>query len=44
MRALGHAVLTWVWLDVALAAQRLAAIEDVAAIEGKLRATTYFYH
>jgi butyryl-CoA dehydrogenase len=37
-------VLAWIWLDVALAAQRPSAIEDVAFIEGKSRATAYFYH
>jgi butyryl-CoA dehydrogenase len=33
MQAFGHTVLAWIWLEVALAAQRLDAIEDVAVIE-----------
>jgi butyryl-CoA dehydrogenase len=41
MQAFGHMVLAWIWLDVALAAQ--AGVDD-AAREGRLRATTYFFH
>jgi butyryl-CoA dehydrogenase len=44
MQAFGHTVLAWIWLDVALAAQRHSAIEDVAFYAGKSRATAYFYH
>ncbi|WP_298926940.1 acyl-CoA dehydrogenase [uncultured Ramlibacter sp.] len=43
MQAFGHMVLAWVWLDVLLA-QPSGATENAAAQEGRLRATTYFYH
>ncbi|MGA8515783.1 MAG: acyl-CoA dehydrogenase, partial [Burkholderiaceae bacterium] len=50
MQAFGHAVLAWMWLDVALAAQQGApvqspvAIKNVAAFDGIKSATAYFYH
>ena len=46
MQAFGHVVLAWIWLDVALAvvAGGEYAINSVASKEGKLSATTYFYH
>jgi alkylation response protein AidB-like acyl-CoA dehydrogenase len=50
LQAFGHAVLAWVWLDVALCAQRrldatAGAQTDAAdALRGKLAACTYFFH
>ena len=46
LQAFGHTVLAWVWLDVALCAQRQldAAQGDGAALHGKLAACTYFFH
>jgi butyryl-CoA dehydrogenase len=40
LQAFGHVVLAWIWLDVALAAQRLP---DGATKRGKLAAMRYFY-
>jgi len=40
LQAFGHVVLAWVWLDVALAAQRLA---DGPMKHGKLAAMRYFH-
>nr|WP_259374370.1 acyl-CoA dehydrogenase [Calidifontimicrobium sp. SYSU G02091] len=40
LQAFGHVVLAWIWLDVALAAQRLG---DGAMKHGKLAAMRYFY-
>lgn len=40
LQAFGHTVLAWVWLEVALAAQRLPA---GALQQGKLAAMRYFY-
>jgi butyryl-CoA dehydrogenase len=40
LQGFGHTVLAWVWLDVALAAQRLP---EGALREGKLAAARYFY-
>jgi butyryl-CoA dehydrogenase len=46
MQAFGHVVLAWIWLDVALAVagNERNAINSVANKEGKLAASTYFYH
>ena len=46
MQAFGHVVLAWIWLDVALAVvgKNGNTINSVANKEGKLSATTYFYH
>ena len=46
MQAFGHVVLAWIWLDVALAVvgNDQNAINLRANQEGKLSATTYFYH
>jgi alkylation response protein AidB-like acyl-CoA dehydrogenase len=46
LQAFGHAVLAWVWLDVALRAQAAldAAAADTALLRGKLAACTYFFH
>ncbi len=47
LQAFGHAVLAWVWLDVALCAQqRLPAAgtgHDDAVLQGKLAACRYFF-
>jgi len=40
LQAFGHTVLAWVWLDVALAAQRLP---EGALAQGKLAAMRYFH-
>ncbi|NWG74798.1 MAG: acyl-CoA dehydrogenase [Rubrivivax sp.] len=40
LQAFGHVVLAWIWLDVALAAQRL---RDGALGRGKLAAMRYFF-
>lgn len=40
LQAFGHVVLAWIWLDVALAAQRLG---DGALKRGKLMAMRYFF-
>jgi alkylation response protein AidB-like acyl-CoA dehydrogenase len=50
MQAFGHTVLAWIWLDVALAALALRdlladdATKSIAACEGRISATHYFYH
>jgi butyryl-CoA dehydrogenase len=46
LQAFGHTVLAWIWLDVALCAQRQldAAQDDGASLQGKLSACTYFFH
>ena len=44
MQAFGHTVLAWVWLDVALVAQRADATKSVAFQQGKTLACRYFYH
>ncbi len=46
LQAFGHVVLAWVWLDVALCAQPKlanATADDVALLQGKLAACTYFF-
>ena len=43
MQAFGHTVLAWVWLDVACATHRIAT-KNIAATEGTISATTYFYN
>jgi alkylation response protein AidB-like acyl-CoA dehydrogenase len=45
MQAFGHVVLAWMWLDVALAAQRRLGQPgaDRAALQGKLSACRYFF-
>ena len=45
LRAFGHVVLAWLWLDVAvLAAQRRQDAQgDVALLDGKLQAARYFF-
>ncbi|MBC7734087.1 MAG: acyl-CoA dehydrogenase [Bacteriovorax sp.] len=50
LQAFGHTVLAWVWLDVALCAQKSIAQAGAAAagtgdlLQGKLAACTYFFH
>ncbi|MBC7482944.1 MAG: acyl-CoA dehydrogenase [Rhizobacter sp.] len=50
LQAFGHTVLAWVWLDVALCAQKGVAQIEVAQggasdlLQGKLPACTYFFH
>jgi len=44
MQAFGHTVLAWIWLDVALAALAVDATKSIAANEGRVSATAYFYH
>ncbi len=44
MQAFGHTVLAWIWLEVALAALALDAMQSIAATVGRIRATRYFYH
>jgi butyryl-CoA dehydrogenase len=45
MQAFGHVVLAWIWLDVAICAQRLMAEAGPAraAYQGKLAACRYFF-
>jgi butyryl-CoA dehydrogenase len=43
LQAFGHTVIAWLWLDVALAAQRQAATLPAALREGKLAAMRYFF-
>jgi alkylation response protein AidB-like acyl-CoA dehydrogenase len=44
LEAVGHAVLAWIWLDLALAAtRRLATAPDPDFYHGKLQACRYFY-
>ena len=45
LQAFGHAVLAWLWLDVALCAQRRLEAGAAApeALHGKLAACTYFF-
>ncbi|NMM04877.1 acyl-CoA dehydrogenase [Polaromonas sp.] len=44
MQGVGHTVLAWIWLDVALAALKYDATKSIAATVGQLGATRYFYH
>ena len=44
MQAFGHTVLAWIWLDVALAALAHDSQQTLAQTQGKLRATSFFYH
>ena len=45
LQAFGHAVIAWIWLDVALCAQaKLASGPDDDALHGKLAAARYFFH
>jgi alkylation response protein AidB-like acyl-CoA dehydrogenase len=46
LQAFGHAVLAWVWLDVAVCAQRGldAGAGQADALRGKLAACTYFFN
>jgi alkylation response protein AidB-like acyl-CoA dehydrogenase len=44
MQAFGHMVLAWIWLDVSLTVVQENATQSVAASEGRIRATAYFYH
>jgi butyryl-CoA dehydrogenase len=43
MQAFGHMVIAWIWLDVALVAERHAA-QQSAVQQGRLRAARYFFH
>ncbi len=43
MQAFGHMVLAWIWLDVAVAASKLNAINLGAARAGIYGSTAYFY-
>ena len=43
LQAFGHVVLAWVWLDVALTAQAVAAGADAGFVPGKLQACHYFF-
>ena len=44
LQAFGHVVMAWIWLDVALCAQRgLAASSDAALRQGKLAACRFFF-
>lgn len=47
LQAFGHTVVAWMWLDVALAAQRAlgsALGERADLLQGKLAAARYFFH
>jgi butyryl-CoA dehydrogenase len=44
LQAFGHTVLAWIWLDVSVAALLADTSQSVAATQGKLRATAYFYN
>ncbi len=47
LQAFGHVVLAWIWLELALAAQRGLAAQDhrgAAFHRGKLAAARYFFH
>jgi alkylation response protein AidB-like acyl-CoA dehydrogenase len=45
LQAFGHAVLAWVWLDVALCAQpRVGTNDDAPLRPGLLAACTFFFH
>ena len=44
MQAFGHAVLAWIWLEVALAASTAQAASASPENVGRLRAARYFYH
>lgn len=45
LRAFGHIVVAWLWLDQAVAAARLKAqgAGDLDLVEGKLHACRYFF-
>jgi alkylation response protein AidB-like acyl-CoA dehydrogenase len=43
MQAFGHAVIAWIWLDVATIAMKQNAIDSAAAHAGRIKATDYFY-
>ncbi|TXH89561.1 MAG: acyl-CoA dehydrogenase [Rhodoferax sp.] len=44
LQAFGHTVLAWVWLEVALAALAGDAAQALAATQGRVAATRYFFH
>lgn len=44
LQAFGHTVLAWIWLDVAITAQRKLAARDDDQLRGKLAAARYFFH
>ena len=43
LQAFGHAVLAWIWLDVAACAARLQADAPGPAHTGRLQACRFFY-
>ncbi len=43
LQAFGHTVLAWIWLEVALTALRVDAMQSVASTAGRMGAMTYFY-
>ena len=43
LQAFGHTVIAWIWLDVALCAQRKLGQGDDAALRGKLAACGFFF-
>jgi butyryl-CoA dehydrogenase len=44
LQAFGHAVIAWIWLDVALCAHARLGHGDDDAMRGKLAAERYFFH
>jgi Acetyl-CoA dehydrogenase C-terminal like len=44
MQAFGHTVLAWIWLDVALSAQKQGDTNSIANYQGRTWANRYFYH
>lgn len=44
MQAFGHAVLAWIWLDIACQVLAADASLSIAANAGRISATRYFYH
>jgi len=43
LQAFGHVVVAWLWLDVALAAERATAALEPGKLAGKLAAMRYFF-
>jgi butyryl-CoA dehydrogenase len=44
LQAFGHAVIAWMWLDVAITAQARLGRGDEALLRGKLAACRFFFH
>ena len=44
MQAFGHTVLAWIWLELAITAERLQSSISIAEKQGRITAARYFFH